>query len=613
MRIQLLSAASLLTLAAATPALADEAVSNTASGDEVVITATRLPSEARDAPSVRVIGEEEIETRQATFAADVLNTVPGLSVSRNGGFGGITSVRMRGASSDKTLVVIDGVPQNDASQPSGGYDFGSLDLADVERIEILSGPQGSIWGSDAIGGVIAFTTRETNGWRASAEAGSFGTVKGSAAIGTANDKWALGASVAGYRADGVSRADGGSEKDGIRNWTAGVSGRIAVSDAVTLDGKVRYNDAKIDIDGYDAFYNFTDTAEYATSKSWTGFGRATVEGPWGFKHELSLSAYDLKRASLGGAFPSRYTADRQVWRWTAEKGGPSDVFGLIVGAEKEDIRAALSTGDKQKAGANSAFVVARVRPSEALSLTGAIRYDDPKDYKGRATARASAAWRLPAGFSLSASFGQGFKTPTISQTACDFCFPVGPSVGLKPERANGWDIGAGWTSPDGRFEARVTGYRLSVRDQISYGVGRYVNIDRTQTTGVEVDAAFDITDRLTLKGGYAYADAVDRSTGAQLLRVPEHSGSASLLWRGETLSGALTVRAESEQADSNPSTFSRDVRYGFATADLTAGWKLNEQVEITGRIENLTDEHYQESLGYGEAGRGVFVGVRLRN
>ena len=610
MRIHLFAAASLLALAAS-PAYADAPPTDVS---EVVVTATRLPSELKDEPSVRVIDDAEIQTRQASFIADILTTVPGLSVSRNGGFGGITSVRMRGASADKTLVVIDGVPQNDASSPSGGYDFGSLELADVSRIEILSGPQGSLWGSDAIGGVIAITTREANGWRANAEAGSFGEVKGSAAIGHAEDGWALGATASGYKADGVSRADGFPEKDGQRSWTAGLNGRVQLSDIVKLDGRVRYNDSRVDIDGYDpVFFTFGDTAEYATSKSWTGFGRATLQGPWGFTHELSLSAYDLKRASLGGSFPASYTAQRQVWRWTAERGAPGDKWGVIVGAEQEDIRASLSTGDKQKAGATSAFGVVRVKPIEGLTLTGSLRVDDPKQYKARGTGRLAAVYALPAGFTVMGSYGQGFKTPTISETACDFCFPAGPSTGLRPERAGGWDLGLGWKSDDGRFDGRVIGYRLAVRDQISYGIGRYVNIDRTLTNGVEVDVTARLTDQLTLKGGYAWTDATDRATGAQLLRVPKSSGLASLLWAGDRLSGAFTLRAESSQADSDPSTFSAARRKGFVLADLAGGWKLNDRVELTARIENIADTHYQESLGYGEAGRGVFVGIRLRD
>jgi vitamin B12 transporter len=222
-------------------------------------------------------------------------------------------------------------------------------------------------------------------------------------------------------------------------------------------------------------------------------------------------------------------------------------------------------------------------------------------------------WEIAGGFSLSGSYGQGFKTPTISETACDFCFPAGPSTGLRPERANGWDLGLGWRSQDGRIDGRIIGYRLAVRDQISYGVGRYVNIDRTLTNGVEADLSARLIDQLTLKAGYAWTDATDRSTGARLLRVPETSGSVALLWSGNRLSGAFTVRGESSQADSDPSTFSSATRKGFVIAGLAGGWKLTDAVELTARIDNLADTHYQESLGYGEAGRGAFVGVRVRN
>jgi vitamin B12 transporter len=220
--------------------------------DELIVTATRLESRIGEAPGVRAITAADIADRQATFAGDILETVPGLSLSRNGDFGGVTTVRMRGASGDKTLVLIDGVVQNDPSSPNGGYDFSSLDLGDVERIEVLSGPQGSLWGSDAIGGAIAFTTRELDGWRASAEAGSFGTVRAAAAFGLSDDRRAFGVSASAYSSDGISKAAVGTEKDGFESWTVGVNGRLTLGDTVRLDGRLRYNAAETDLDGYDA-------------------------------------------------------------------------------------------------------------------------------------------------------------------------------------------------------------------------------------------------------------------------------------------------------------------------------------------------------------------------
>ncbi|MDQ0464872.1 vitamin B12 transporter [Caulobacter ginsengisoli] len=578
---------------------------------EVIVTAERLPSTLDQTPDARVITRDEIDRRQAVFAADILTTVPGLSLSRNGGFGGFTSVKLRGAASDKTLVLIDGVVQNDASSPNGGYDFSSLDLDDVSQVEILSGPQGSIWGSDAIGGVVSFTTRDLDGLRASLEGGSYSTVHGSAAIGQVNAASAISASVSAYRTDGVSKAANGTEDDGFKSWTAGVRARIDLTDTVRLDGQVRYNEADADVDGYDAFFTFGDTTDRSKNRSWTGFARVRADQFLGLDQSLSVSLYDLTRDSIS-AFPSSYDARRATWRWTGGRGGASDPFAFLLGIERDDTEASISTGATSDLGATSVFAMARFSPVDAVSVTASLRYDDPDKFSGKATARIGATARLPAGFTAAASFGQGFKTPTISQTVCDFCFPAGPSTGLKPETAQGWDASLHWRSADDRYFVRVTGYRLEVKDQISYGVGRYVNIDRTLTTGVEAEAEAEVTDQLSIKVAYAFTDAVDRATGAELLRVPAQSGSVALWWTGDRLSGALTVRAEGEQADSDPSTFSPATRDGFTVADLSAGWKLNDQVEITGRIENLTDETYSESLGYGETGRAVYVGVRLK-
>ncbi|MCE3290350.1 MAG: TonB-dependent receptor [Caulobacter sp.] len=603
---KLLAAASSLALLSS-PVLAAEI----AEGDVDAVIVTRLPTEPTSVLGLTVITDEEIDRSQAVFAADILGEVPGLSLSRNGGFGGVTTVRLRGAAGDKTLVLIDGVVQNDASSPNGGYDFAGLDLADIERIEVLQGPQGSLWGSDAIGGVISLTTRELNGVRLGLEGGSYSTLRGTASAGVANERFAVNGSLAGYRSDGVSKAANGTEDDGFESWTASVGGRVALGDRLSLDGRVRYNEFETDIDGYDAFFAFGDTPDRSRSESWSGFARLSADDIGGLDHVLTVSGYDLQRDNIS-SFPSSYEADRATVRYTLGRGGTGDAIAFVAGLERDETEASVSTGDTADLGAASVFGVLRWRPVEPLTLTGALRYDDPDDYDSETTARLSAAYAVGAGFTLQASWGQGFKVPTISQAVCDFCFPAGPSVGLEPEKADGWDLGASWRSADDRIFAQVTGYRLEVEDQISYGIGRYVNIDRTETTGVT--AAFDAEfGPVTLKAAYAYTDAVDATTGARLLRVPEHSGSVSLGWENDRFDTQLTIRAEGEQADSNPSTFSAETRDGFVTADLTGGWKLNERITFTARIENLADEDYQESLGYGETGRAAYIGIRFRN
>jgi vitamin B12 transporter len=602
--------ASALALCAAAPVTAEPP--DAAQVSEVVVTAQRLPPTPSDAPGFYVVGEAEIDSRGAVVAADVLETIPGLSVSRSGAFGGVTGIRQRGATSDKTLVLIDGVPVNDPSQPSGGYDLSSLDLADITRIEVLSGPQGSLWGSDAIGGVVSFTTRELDGWRADLEAGSFDTRRAALGIGRADEARAYGLSLAAFESDGISKAASGSEDDGFENLTATAYGRTMLG-LVSLDGRVRYNDSEADTDGFPApTFTLADTDERATSESWSGFARARVADLFGFDHSFSLSLYDLERAALGGDFPSSYTADRQLWRYLVERSG--ERYAFAAGLEREDIEARLSDGSRAEQGTTSAFAVARLTPVERLTTTLSLRHDAPDEVDGETTARGAAAYQLGGGFALRASYGQGFKTPTISQLACDFCFPGGPAD-LKPERAEGYDVGVAWEGA--RASASLTAYELKVRNQIDFVFGddfsfRYRNIERTRSRGLEAAAEAELAGGLSARAAYAYTEAEDRTTGLPLPRVPEHQGSAVLSWSGGRLDGALTLRAEGDQADVDPTGLGRGEREGFVTADVAAGYEVLDGVRITLRIENLADETYEQALGYGEPGRGAYVGLKVR-
>lgn len=596
---------------AAIAAISTCAHAEDAAVDELVVTATRLPLPVELVAGARVIDETEIRQRQAVFLTDVLATVPGVAVARNGAYGGVATVRIRGAGPDKTLVVLDGVPLNDPADPNGAFDFANLQLADIERVEVLSGPQGSIWGSQGIGGVIALTTQELDGWRGVAEVGSMSTGRLYGAVGVSEDAYAVSGSFTGFRTDGVSKAASGSEDDGYETWTAQLSGRLQVSDRIEVDGRLRYTEAEVDIDGFAApLYVLGDTDEANRSEIWSGLARARIDGVLGLDHEVSVSAYDLVRDNISD-FPSRYLADRQVWRWTGARGEITDTFAFLVGAEREEVDADLDGRLSTELSTTSVFGVARLNAGERVSATASLRYDDPDAFEGETTARVAVAGELTEAFTLTGSFGQGFKIPTISQYICDFCFTA--PVPLKPEKAEGYDLRLGWRSADGRFDAAVTGYRLTVQDQISYSGGRYVNISRTRSNGVEAEANLELTDALRLKLAYAQVDAVDASTGASLLRVPDHSGAAALFWTADAWEGSVTVRAESNQSDADVDGFTRVSREGFVTADAAIAYAVNDRLSLTARIENLADEDYQESYGYGEVGRAVYVGLRLRN
>jgi vitamin B12 transporter len=579
---------------------------------EVVVTATRIPAIVADTPGARVLDSQTIARRGAVFASDILSDIPGLSVTRSGPYGGVAQVRIRGATPGKTLVLVDGVPVNDAAEPNGAYDVSGFDLGDIERIEVLSGPQSSLWGSDAIGGVIAFTTREIDGVRAEVEAGSFDTRRGRLAIGAANAVWALGAYVSRFDTDGISVADeanGNPEADGFANTTVGVRGRYTVSPAIRLDGSARWSRSDADLDNG---FPVEDNADRSETEQWSGVVGATVEA-FGLDHRFSVSASDIERETFS-AFGSVFEADRQAYRWQAN--GETGAATYAFGAEREDSAGSISTGDSVSLGTASVFATGRYQVSEALSVTGGLRFDDTDDFGSRTTGRISAAWAFGGGFTLSGAWGTGFKAPSVSQAVCDFCFSSQPFPTLRPETAEGYELALGWRSLDGRIEGRATLYRLNVEDQITYVFDTttfdsyYVNIDETATDGVELEGRALLGRGFDLTLAYAWTDARDETTGLRLARVPEQSGSATLGWAGERLSGALTVRAEGDDRDTNAPTAA--VRQSFVTANLNAAYVLTDHVTLTARVENLADTHYQQVLGYGEPGRSAYVGVRLR-
>jgi vitamin B12 transporter len=579
---------------------------------EVVVTATRLPAIVADTPGARIIDRRAIEQRGAVFAADILSDVPGLSVVRSGAFGGVAQVRMRGAAPGKTLVLIDGVPVNDPAEVNGAFDFSGLELSDIARIEVLSSPQSSLWGSDAIGGVIAFTTRDLDGVAAELEAGSFGTIRGRLAAGVSSERYGFGAWVSHFDTDGISaadEADGATEADGFSSTTIGARGRYAVTPDAVLDGSVRWTDSDADLDGYPApAWALADTLDTQASEQWSGFGRLRLNTR-GLAHQFSLSASNIARETVS-AFPSAFEADRRVFRWQAD--GAAAGVAFAVGVEREETEGGLSTGLTEALGTSSVFATARIEPVERLSLTGALRFDDTDDFGSRTTGRVSGAFDAGAGFTLSAAYGTGFKAPSISQAVCDFCFSSQPFPVLRPETAEGYEAAIGWASEDGRIEGRATIYRLTVEDQITYVFDPftfdsvYVNVAETAADGVELEGRARLGGGFDLSLAWAWTDARDETTGTRLLRVPEQSGSATLGWTGGRLSGALTLRGEGDQDDAG------GVREAFVTANLTGSYVLTDKITLTARIENLADERYQQVFGYGEPGRSAYVGIRLR-
>jgi vitamin B12 transporter len=576
--------------------------------DELTITASRLPAPLSRTPDAYIVTEDQIVQRQATVATELLATVPGVSFTQSGPYGGVATVRLRGAASDKTLVLIDGVPVNDPTAPAGGFDFSTLDVGDISRIEVLTGPQGSLWGSDAIGGVIALTSREPSGLRASAEAGSLATYRETASVGRSTETFAAGATVSAFRTGGISKADvrdGNSEPDGFNNTTLALNGRVTLSDRLTLDARARYNHAAVEYDGFGVKTGVADSKDNSDTDTVSGYVRAQVKQVLGFDHELRIDLMGVDRQTHG-TFPFNAKGDQQIWRWSAQR--QTTAYGLAFGLEHKIAGENTGSG-RQTESADSAYAIGRWTPTAKLDLTVSLRRDDPQHYAGQTTARAAVTYDVGAGFTLNGSVGQGFKAPSIFQTTypCFECAHPGPAKNLRPERAEGWDLGGAWRSRDGALQLEATYFDLRVRDQINYAFPNgYSNIDRVRSTGVEVGGEARLGGGWSLRGSYTHDDAVDAKTSKPLIRIPEDTGSGSVAWQGGGWHADLGVRGQSQAPDSNGPIRS------FAVAYITASFAVTSHLSVTGRIENLADTRYQEAFGYGEPGRTVMVGFRWR-
>ncbi|MHA7871550.1 MAG: TonB-dependent receptor plug domain-containing protein [Hyphococcus sp.] len=592
--------------------LTTQAMSQTTPADEVIVSATRTPTRIDETgSSVSVILAEDIRARQYAFTADALRDAPGVTIARNSAFGGVASARVRGASSGQTLVVIDGIVVNDPTAPQGGFNFANLDVVDIERIEVLRGPQSILYGADAIGGVIYITTkRSTNRVQGFAEGGSFATFRGGASASAGNEDAFGRLTVSGITTDGISRAASGVEDDGFRSVAGSFKGGLRLNENWSAELIARIGDAQADIDGFPP-PNFTiaDTAEIETTTDYAVAARLLQNfGQFNGALTVSFNAIDRRNENNGA---ETFSADGD--RLSADYLGEcriNESLRVVAGGEFEQSTARVSgVDDSLENGA--AFAMLEFSPAPKLTVSAGARRDEYSNFEGATTARAAVAWTPVDGLVLRSSWGQGFRAPTLFELNFSQ-FGVMPNPDLRPERANGFDIGA-----EKRFALddrnsltlRTTFFHTRVEDQIDFdfaGNG-YFNIDETRSRGLETEALWRAGDRLSVHLIYNLIDAIDRQTNTQLLRQPKHSGTAIVSVspvEGLSLSSTITINGEENDFPAPNDSFVR--------VDLRGAYAFSEAFEIYGRIENATDTAYQDVSGFGEPGLSAFGGVRVR-
>lgn len=619
---------------------------------ETVVSASRVAIPAETAGSaVTVITAQDLHRRQTRLVSDVLREVPGLSVSRAGNVGSLTQVRIRGAEANQTLVLIDGIEVGDPAFSE--FDFANLPAADIERIEIIRGPQSALWGSDAIGGVIDITTKRGRAGveaNASAEAGSFATRHGNASLRGGTERWNLALSGTYLQTNGIDVARAGDEQDGYDNVTFFATGGArlledrGVADALDLEVAGRFVKARVETDPQDFAVPPTPTQGLAidgddSTDTEQRFGRVrstlvTFGGVWEHAAGAAVTDTDSDFSSDGtrtsGSQGRRVKLDYQTNLRFATPGIGEAAHTLIFLAEREEETfeqegpSPTSPQNQRRNRHVNGFVGEyRLDLWGRLFLSGAVRHDDNEDFADATTYRATAAYVHPGTDTrVHGSYGTGATNPTFLEQFGFFPGSFAGNPDLEPEKSEGWDAGFEQPFLDGRVVLDVTYFRADLEDEIvsTFDPATFLtsvdNLEgRSEREGVEISLSAKILDGLSIAAAYTYTNAED-ADGRKEVRRPRHVASLDVNRRflGDRANVNLSLRYTGQQDDIEfiaATPEDRVVLDDYALVNLSGAYRITERVTAFARIENLLDQNYEEVFGFRSPGIAGFAGIRI--
>ncbi len=602
--------------------------------DQIVITASRAPEKANDtAASVTVIDAATIERLGQPLAVDLLRLVPSVAVSASGPPGSLTDVRIRGAEANHTLLFIDGIRAND---PSSGdqprFDLLNADIA--SRIEVIRGPQSALWGSEAIGGVVAVngTPEDASSYAASVESGSFGYWRGSGSMAAVSDRASLAAAAGYQRATGIDSFNGQGDRDGYHNLSGRVRGTWQLVPSVQLGAAAFTIRAYDEFDGFDPVtFLHTDTLDNTHNRMqagrvWAQFGEAAADwsGHIGASLLGSSNRNFLADTFLNETKGGRANLDAQVEHRFAT-GAVTNVLIAAVSAEHEKFEADDTTyggaTDQNRTRNHDSAMIEWRAETQRFSGDVAVRRDMFNRFKDATTLRASVLAKIGGGLAVASSYGEGISQPTFFDL---YGFFPGSFVGnpsLKPESSRGYELSLRYGR--GSIDASLTGYRQRLHDEIvdTFDPATYLSSTANTTgishrSGVEAELSWRVAKSLRLSVYYAYLHSTqpDAATPGQVpeVRRPKNSGSVELDGTAGRFTYGASIAYVGAQLDRN-----QDPPYQLVSlrsywlAGARVAYSVAKGVELFGRVSNLFNNHYEDVYGYRTEGRGIYAGIRL--
>ena len=590
-------------------ALQAQVIDDSSKIDEIIVKSTRSNSNIYQlGSSVEIITAEDIKKSSFNFVSEALQTSSGVYVSQTGSFGGTATVRIRGASSDQTLVLIDGVPISDPSSPGGGYDFSSLLTSNIDRIEILKGSQSTLWGSDAIGGVINIVTFEKasiSNINLNTEIGSFNTEKIGTDFNIANEHNSLFLSYDSYKSDGISKADkrdGNDEKDGIgsRSYLLKTNHNILNSE---ISSNINYRESDVDYDGYGFATGVTDSDENTKGRqlNWSLSLRKA------FLDDLLVNSILFGESEIDRKY---YTNNIENFSAKGERKfiryvgyySLNDNNSFTFGFENEEVATSGVDFDTK-----SIFLLYETLISKNFGFSFGLRGDDRNNLASQETPKITAFYNLNDEWRLRANWGEGFKLPTIFQSTFFCCGAEKPNENLLPETSEGYEIGIDYKSSENFNKIGVTFFDQDISNMIdfSFSIGGYENVKKVYSKGVEVNFVSKLRDNITISGSFSKLDSKNEF-GSRLSRLPEEKGSLNIDFSlGLKNNFYISLFYNGDEVDP------RGEVSDWFRSDLNFSRNISDKAKVYFKVKNIFDEEYQDIYGYGTEERSFSVGINL--
>lgn len=615
--------------------------------EPIVITATRTATPLQQvASSVTVITAEDIRANQWSSLPEALAAQPGMRVSTSGSVGAQTSLFTRGTNSNHTLVLLDGIEISDPSTPNGAYDFAHLSLKNIERIEIVRGPQSTLYGSGAIGGVINIITKRGQGpsdYTASFEGGSFHTyTEGlSARGGDSRLHYSMGLSQLNTAGQDITparlRAGTGNENDGYRNTTASFQGGITPTAGTEFNLYARSVHAHSQLDigaGEDP-----DSASGIAQRFIRLEAKSSLaDGRWqpvlGYSRSRQARQTDNNRQSLLGDeehtqflgeseitdFQNQIVLsnnNKAVLGYETKKDSMTGTGTATFGSSFGDFILAQNTHAQERI--ESWYLQDQFTLIDNFHGTVGARSDNYDSFPGAKTWRFTPLYAFPeTATKIKASYGTGYRAPSLyerfgsSPTNFGTAYTGNPS--LKPEESKSWEIGVEQALNGGRVEPYFTYYKNRISNLIKIIYlpsfdSTSINIDSATTEGYETGISFRATSETTLKAEYTRTRTRDQN-GQELLRRPRQMADI----QGRTkiapqIDCTLSLRYTGRRKDVDRISGATFDTGGYTLATIGTSWQLYKNTRLHGRIDNLFNKKYEPVDGFQGTGTGVFAGI----